>query len=185
VIAIAGGVLGTALGFVGVRALKAILPATLPLLSAVSVDARALLASAAITMIIGLVFGIAPAITATRVDPEGALRVSASTGGNRAGAATRRMLVIIEIALAMVLVVGAGLMTESLRRLSRVDLGFDPAGILSFRIQPSSGQVGAAEQTRVYFDEMVRRIAAQPGVERVGGVQHLPLTGFRTYQNLV
>ena len=78
----------------------------------------------------------------------------------------------------MVLVVGAGLMTKSLWRLSKVDLGFDPRGVLTFRIQPSSGQVGSVRQTTVYFNEMLRRVGAQSGVEHVGGVQHLPLTGF-------
>ena len=178
IIALAGGVLGTIVGVAGVRALKTILPASLPLLSSVSVDGRVLLLSAIITIGIGLLFGIAPALTATRVDPEGALRVSAAGSSNRAGNATRRTLVIVEIALAMVLVIGAGLMTQSLWRLSRLDLGFDPRGVLSFRIQPSSGQAKTPEQVRVYFDEMLQRISAQPGVEHVGAAQHLPLSGF-------
>jgi putative ABC transport system permease protein len=178
VIALVGGVFGTALGVLGVRGLKAVLPATLPMLSSVAVDWRVLAVSALITLLIGVAFGLTPARTATRVDPEGALRSSTTGGSNRASATTRRSLVVAEIALAMVLVVGAGLMAESLRRLSRVDLGFDARNVLSFRIQPTSGQVTSAEQTAVYFDEMLARIAALPGVERVGGVQHLPLTGF-------
>jgi predicted permease len=178
VIAIVGGTLGTALGIVGVRALKAILPASLPLVSSVSVDWRVLLVSTVATILIGIAFGVAPALSATRVDPDGALRASSSGGVTRTGAATRRTLVVIEIALAMVLVVGAALMTESLRRLSNVDLGFTPSGLLSFRIQPTSGQVNDVEQIRVYFDEMRRRLAAQPGVQSVGAVQHLPLSGF-------
>jgi putative ABC transport system permease protein len=178
VVAVAGGIVGTALGVAGVRGLKALLPSTLPLLAGVSVDARVLFTSAAITILIGLAFGVAPALSATRVDPDGALRISGAAGVNRGGARTRRTLVVVEIALAMVLVVGAGLMTESLWRLSRVDLGFDPRGVLTFRIQPSSGQVSSVEQTIAYFNEMLRRVAAQPGVERVGAIQHLPLTGF-------
>ena len=178
VIAMVGGVLGTILGIVGVRALKTILPSSLPLLASVSIDWRVLLVSTLATILIGVAFGVAPALTATRVDPDGALRASSSGGVTRAGAATRRGLVVIEIALAMVLVVGAALMTESLRRLSNVDLGFAPSGLLSFRIQPTSGQVNDAEQIRVYFDEMRRRLAAQPGVQSVGAIQHLPLSGF-------
>ena len=80
--------------------------------------------------------------------------------------------------LAMVLVVGAGLMTESLWRLSRVDLGFDQSGVLSFRIQPSSGQIRSPEEIQQYFDQMTQRIAALPGVSKVGAAQHLPLSGF-------
>jgi putative ABC transport system permease protein len=178
IVAIAGGILGTAIGVLGVRGLKAILPPTLPMLGSVSVDWRVLILSAAITIFVGLAFGIAPALVATRVDPDGALRVSSANAGNRAGAAMRQTLVVVEIALAMVLVVGAGLMTESLWRLSQVDLGFDPSGVLSFRIQPSSGQVKSPEQIQQYFEQMTHRIAAVPGVLKVGAVQHLPLSGF-------
>ena len=178
VVAIAGGLLGVAVGVFGVRALKAILPRTLPMLGAVSVDWRVLAVSAAVTLFVGLVFGIAPALLATRVDPDGALRVSGANSGNRAGAAMRQTLVVVEIALAMVLVVGAGLMTESLWRLSRVDLGFNPSGVLSFRIQPSSGQLKAPAEVERYFEQMAQRIAALPGVSKVGAAQHLPLSGF-------
>jgi predicted permease len=178
VVSLIGGTIGIALGVAGVRALKAILPASLPFLKSVSLDWRVLAASAAVTIVVGLVFGIAPALFATRVDPDGALRVSAQSGGGRAGEATRRALVVAEIALAMVLVVGAGLMTTTLWRLNRVDLGFDPSGVLSLRVQPPSSRVTSIDEVRVYFDDMMRRIAAQPGALAVGASQHLPLTGF-------
>jgi predicted permease len=178
IVAFAGGILGTTIGVFGVRGLKAVLPATLPMLAGVSVDWRVLALSAAVTVLVGLAFGIAPAMLATRVDPDGALRVSSGNAGNRAGATTRQILVVIEIALAMVLVVGAGLMTESLWRLSRVDLGFNPTNVLSFRIQPSSGQVKSPEQIRAYFERMTQSIEALPGVSEVGAAQHLPLSGF-------
>ncbi|MEP6495392.1 MAG: ABC transporter permease [bacterium] len=177
-IASVGGALGTIVGVAGVRGLKALLPSTLPLLSSVSVDWRVLVVSAGITLAVGLLFGVAPALTASRVDPDGALRIAASSGANRAGVATRRTLVIVEIALAMVLVVGAGLMTESLWRMSRVDLGFDARNVLSFRLQPSSGQAPSVEKLRVYFDETSKRLATIPGVVAVGASQHLPLSGF-------
>jgi predicted permease len=184
IVAIAGGVLGTAVGVLGVKGLKAILPPTLPMLSAVSVDWRVLLVSTVVTLSVGIIFGIAPALLATRVDPEGALRVSGAGSTNRAGAATRQTLVVVEIAMAMVLVVGAGLMTESLWRLSRVDLGFKPDAVLSFRLQPTGGGVRSVAQSAVYFDEMIQRIAALPGVVKVGAVQHLPLSGFNWNGNL-
>jgi len=163
---------------IGVWGLKAILPSTLPMLGSVSVDGRVLAVSAAVTLAVGLAFGIAPALVATRIDPDGALRVSSASSGNRTGGAMRQTLVVVEIALAMVLVVGAGLMTESLWRLSRVDLGFNPKGVLSFRIQPSSGQITSPEQVQQYFEQMTQRIAALPGVSHVGAAQHLPLSGF-------
>jgi len=184
ILAIAGGVVGTTIGVFGVRLLKSVLPRTLPMLAAVSVDWRVLLLSAVITLAVGLVFGIAPALLATRVDPEGALRVSGGGSTSRASVATRRTLVVVEVALAMVLVVGACLMTQSLWRLSRVDLGFDPRRVLSFRIQPSSGQIRAGESATPYFDEITRRLAALPGVAKVGASQHLPLSGFTWNTNI-
>jgi len=98
--------------------------------------------------------------------------------GGRVAARTREILVVVEIAVAMTLVVGATLMTESMRRLSRVDLGYDPGHVLTLRIQPSSGQARGADALRVYFDALERRLAALPGVASVGAIQHLPLTGF-------
>jgi predicted permease len=178
IVSLGGGVVGTLLGIAGVRALKTILPASLPFLNSVSIDWRVLATTAAITVGIGLLFGIAPALLATRVDPEGALRVSPSSGGGRASESMRRALVVAEIALAMVLVVGAGLMTTTLWRLNHVDLGFEPSGVLSFRLQPPSLNSSSIDEVRGYFDGMMQRIAAQPGVIAVGASQHLPLTGF-------
>jgi predicted permease len=178
IVSLAGGAVGALLGVAGVRALKAILPASLPFLESVSIDWRVLAATAAVTVAIGLIFGIAPALFATRVDPDGALRVSPSSGGGRASESTRRALVVAEIALAMMLIVGAGLMTTTLWRLNRVDLGFEPANVLSFRLQPPSSRVGSVGEILGYFDGMMQRIAAQPGVVAVGASQHLPLTGF-------
>ncbi|MGH7619916.1 MAG: ABC transporter permease [Gemmatimonadaceae bacterium] len=184
IVSLAGGLLGTALGLLGVRALKSVLPPTLPFLGAVSVDWRVLAVSAAIAIVIGVVFGIAPPLFATGVDPDGALRVSATSGSGRAGEATRRALVVAEVALAMVLVVGAALMTTTLWQLNRVDLGYSPAGVLSLRVQPPSSRVGSVDAVRTYFDDMMRRIAAQPGVVAVGASQHLPLTGFNWHGSL-
>jgi putative ABC transport system permease protein len=177
-LAVAGGILGVGVGAVALRGLKAVLPATLPMLATAAIDTRVLVCCALVTMFAGLAFGIAPALFATRLDPDGVLRASGAAHGGRSAATTRTIVVVAEMALAMMLVVGATLMIESMWRLGRVDLGFEPANVLTFRIQPSSGQVRSPEQIRAYFDEMTRRIAAVPGVKSVGAVQHLPMSGF-------
>jgi predicted permease len=177
-LAVAGGVIGMICGVAGVGALRAILPTTIPLLSTVRIDVGVVVICSALTVGLGIAFGLAPALLARRVDAQGTLRSGSADASNRSGSATRRTLVVIETALATALVVGAGLMTESLWRLSRVDLGFEPQGVLTLLLQPSSGQLQSNEQTAVYFEEMTRRIAAIPGVERVGAAQHLPLSGF-------
>lgn len=176
-LAIVGGALGLALGVVALRALISILPATLPFVSTARVDGGVIAVSSAVTILAGLSFAIAPIILGTR-DAGPSVREGMSARGGRAATRAREILVVVEIAVAMTLVVGATLMTESMRRLSRVDLGYDPANVLSLRIQPSSGQARGANALRVYFEELQARLAAIPGVSNVGAVQHLPLTGF-------
>jgi putative ABC transport system permease protein len=177
-LALAGGAAGLGLGIVAMHGLKAILPSTIPMLATASIDPTVLIGSALVTIAAGIAFGIAPAVLASRVDPEVVLRSGSTGTSSRGHAAVRESLVVIEVALAVVLVAGAGLMTESLWRLSKVDLGFQPRGVLSLRIQPSSGQVKSVEATNQYFDELARRMAAIPGVRNVGAAQHLPLSGF-------
>jgi putative ABC transport system permease protein len=176
-LAVGGGLLGLALGAAALRALVAILPGTLPFLSTVRIDAGVVTFCAAVTVIAGLSFAIAPIVLSTRrAGPS--LRDGMGARGGRGATRARELLVVVEIAVAMTLVVGATLMTESMRRLARVDLGYDPANVLTMRIQPSSGQVRDAAGAGAYFDALRQRLAALPGVKGVGGVQHLPLTGF-------
>jgi len=177
-IAIAGGVLGVVVGALCLKLLKTILPATLPMLSAVTIDWSVLAVCSGVTIAAGLLFGIGPALLASRVAPDGALRAGASESSSRGHSVMRDALVVAEVALAVVLVVGAGLMTETLWRLNRVDIGFDPRNVLTFLVQPTSGQIASPEQATAYFGEITRRIGAIPGVKSVGAAQHLPLSGF-------
>jgi putative ABC transport system permease protein len=177
-IAIAGGALGVVVGALCLKLLKTILPATLPMLSAVTIDWNVLAVCSGVTIAAGLLFGIGPALLASRVDPDGALRAGASESSSRGHSVMRDALVVAEVALAVVLVVGAGLMTETLWRLNRVDIGFDPRNVLTFLVQPTSGQIASPEQATAYFGEITRRIGAIPGVKSVGAAQHLPLSGF-------
>lgn len=180
-LATAGGVLGAMTGVFGLAALKRVLPDTLPMLASTSIDVRVLAMSAAFALGAGIVLGLAPAVLATRVDPEGVLRAGAAAHGRRAAVTARRALIVGEMAIAMMLTVGAGLMVESLWKLSNVDLGFDPRGALTFRIQPSSGQISRPDQLNNYFRAMTTRLASEPGVVAVGASQHLPLSGFNWF----
>jgi putative ABC transport system permease protein len=177
-IAASGGALGILAGTVGLGLLKGILPSTLPMLSAVRIDWGVLAVCVVVTIGAGLLFGIGPALLASRVDPDNALRAGVAESSSRGHSSMRESLVVAEVALAVVLVVGAGLMSETLWRLSRVDIGFDPHNVVTFLIQPTSGQIRSVEQGTAYFDEVTRRVAAIPGVRSVGAAQHLPLSGF-------
>jgi putative ABC transport system permease protein len=177
-LAAAGGILGALTGVVALAELKRVLPDTLPMLASTDIDVRVLVMSAAFTLASGVLLGLAPALLATRVDPESVLRAGTAARGRRTAVTARRLLIVTEVAIAMTLTVGAGLMVESLWKLSNVNLGFDPRDALTFRIQPSSGQVSGAEQIDAYFRAMTARIAREPGVVSVGAAQHLPLSGF-------
>ncbi len=177
VLAAAGGAVGTAAGVAGTAALRALLGASLPRSGEIRLDGAAVVVTAIITILAGIAFGIGPALVASSVDPDGALRASALDAGGHRAARVRQSLVAAQVALATVLVTGASLMVVSLWRLARVDLGFDPSRVATLLIQPTSGQLRNSDAT-TYFDELTRRIAAVPGVERVGAAQHLPLSGF-------
>ena len=177
-LAVVGGALGVLAGFAGVRVLTAVLPSSLPMLSTVSVDRGVLAACTVVTIVAGLLFGVGPALIASRVDPDTTLRAGAAESSSRSRSLARDGLVIAEVALAVVLVAAAGLMTETLWRLHHVNLGFDPRGVTTFLIQPTSGQLSSPARTVSYFDEVARRVAAISGVTDVGAAQHLPLSGF-------
>jgi putative ABC transport system permease protein len=170
-LAICGGAIGLAFGALGLRALRSLLPSTIPMIAGAQIDVGVLVVCAIAVVTAGVLFGIAPASVAVHIDH----------AIPRERTRPRRTLVVAETALAVMLVIGASLMTKSLWMLSRVDLGFDPHDVTSFRIQPSSGQLRSAE---VYFNEMTRRLAAIPGVTSVGASQHLPLSGFNWHGDL-
>ena len=183
-LALAGGALGVLAGVAGMRLLKGILPSSLPMLAAVGIDGGVLATCTVVTVVAGLLFGVGPALLGSRVDPDGALRAGSSASSSRSRSVTRDGLVVAEVALAVVLVAAAGLMTETLWRLHHVDLGFDPRGVTTFLIQPTSGQLSSPGGAASYFDGVARRVAAIPGVKEVGAAQHLPLSGFNWHGSL-
>ena len=183
-LALGGCVAGMALALVGVAVLKGLLPASTPRLAEVAVDGRVLLLCAAVGAVTGLV-GLLPALVATREDPQHALRSGrGSDPAGRRGQRLRGAFVATEVALALMLVVGAGLMLRTLQRLSDVDPGFRAEGALAFRLQPTGGRLTTAAQTRQYFEQVQERMRALPGVTAAGGIHHLPLAGYSWQTNL-
>ncbi len=176
VLAIAGGIAGLALAAVTVRVITSLLPADTPRIAGIGIDFTVLAASALFAIASGLAFGIAPALIGTRTNLQRALRGLpgiASIGGQR----LRGAFVIAEVALALMLVVGTGLMLRTLWNLNRVNLGFEPRSVLSMKVQPTGERVRTWEQRRLFYREVFDRIEALPGVISVGAIQHLPLSG--------
>jgi putative ABC transport system permease protein len=175
-LACAGGAAGIGLAWWLIRIAPAILPAAV-MSTAVPIELNRLvvLFSVAITVVTGVLFGIAPALAATRFDVQSSLKDSArgSTGGP-AKQRFRQIMVAAEVAVALMLLAGAGLMIESLRKMNQIDLGFDPRRVLTLRLFLPSAQYDAAKAFR-FQSQALERIAALPGVESVTIASNLPL----------
>lgn len=161
----------------GLRLLLAAAPLEIPRLSEARVDPAVVLFTLAISVLAGLAFGVVPALIAWRSDPARDLRRREGGAAGGANVRMRRLVTISEVAAALVLLVGAGLLLSSLRRLLRVDPGFDPSGVATVEIVlPASRYPDGARQS-AFFRELTLRAAALPGVESAGAVSHLPLSG--------
>jgi putative ABC transport system permease protein len=176
-LALLGGAAGLALAFGGVRLLIGGLPADTPRVAEIGIDVGVLGFAAAVTLLTGLLFGLFPALRTSRQDLHAALR-----GGRGAseGAGQRRLssaLVAGEVALAVVLVIGAGLLIRSFWTLLRVDPGFRVESIVSARITPPEIRYGQAAQQRAFYGELLARTEALPGVSGAALVDRLPLVG--------
>ncbi|HET7697084.1 MAG TPA: ABC transporter permease [Vicinamibacterales bacterium] len=173
VLAVLSGSIGTLLAVWGIRLVRAFGPATLPRLNEVSVDLRVLGCAIAIALLSGIVVGLAPAMTALRRD----LRPSGEESGRTVsgGSSSRRMrrsLVVAEFALAIVLLVGAGLLVRSWWHVINVDVGFDSERVLLMGISTPPALTVPAERTALYL-RVLEEVQAVPGVERAGIIDDL------------
>ncbi|MGD1096948.1 MAG: ABC transporter permease [Bryobacteraceae bacterium] len=183
VLALAGGAVGVLFAIWGISLLVRILPSFIKFvpfrqLDQLSVDSGVLLFALFVSLATGLLFGLAPALQASRTDlneslKEGGGRVSTGHRANR----LRALLVVSEVALALVVLTGAGLMIETIVRLSGVAPGFDPNNLLTMQIAlPQTDTYGAPERTR-FCEDVGERVGAVAGVQSVSAVSHLPLSG--------
>ena len=178
-IAALGGVLGVAIAWWGVRLLRYAFPnQSPPFFISLTLDAPALGLVAAVTVVTGILFGTLPAFRASRSVLTTALRESArGGGGSLRGSRLRGALVVAEIAMSVVLLVGAMLLVRSYRNLAATSLGFDEQGLLSARLTLPEARYSRA-QARVFFDQLFARLRAEPGVTVVGSAQGIPFSGW-------
>ncbi|MFL5582061.1 MAG: ADOP family duplicated permease [Gemmatimonadaceae bacterium] len=172
-----GGAAGAALGWAGTRALAALQPPNLLRVQHFDFDLRVLGFVLAVMVATGLLFGIAPALWSARRAPAEALRAGGRTGSD--GRRARRWgdaLVVGEVALALMLTVGAGLLVRSFMALRSVDPGFDPRGVLAVGVSLPDVPYDSPPKARRFFDELERRTRALPGVQDAALVTGLPLT---------
>jgi predicted permease len=170
-----GTLLGLGLACFGVRQLLAIAPTNLPRLDSITIDPVALAYTALAGLAAAVIFGIAPALQASRPDVMNILRGSGRTGGLGGGRRLRNIVVITEVALSFVLLIGSGLMIRSFLALQRIDPGYDPHNVLTFQL---FGSRGAQPQERAAFmRELQSRLEALPRVESVTASYPFPLAG--------
>jgi len=175
-----GGVAGLVAGHWGLEALVAAMPErqrlAVPFLRDVSFDGTMFAAAAGLTLLSGLLVGLAPAWRAWRGGPHGALR-DGGRGSSDARGRTRPALVAAEVALAVVLVAGAGLLARSLVRLLDVSPGFETSNLLTFRVSLPGERYGTADAVRAAHDRLLERLESVPGVDGAATINQLPLTG--------
>jgi putative ABC transport system permease protein len=178
-LAAAGGAIGILFASWGIDALLAIAPRTARPAGAIALDARVLWFAVALTAATGMLFGLVPALQASGGSVAPALKASTAGGhgSSSAGSTTRRALIVVEVATALVLLVGSGLLLRTLTRLQAFDLGFEPARVLVGQVNPPRVAYGTREQLVGLYDRLVERAAAIPGVETAALSSVLPLTG--------
>lgn len=177
-IALLGGVFGLLLAVWGTRVLVALGPQQLPRLSTIGVDQNVLLFVLALSLITGLLFGIVPAWKASAANVSEALKEgergsSDGIGRNR----VRSLLVSSEFAFAVILLAGAGLMVRTFVAIQNIDPGFDPHNVLTMMVRILGTEQTAPGHTAPFYQQVLQRVNAIPGVESASAINHLPLAG--------
>jgi putative ABC transport system permease protein len=183
VIGIAGGGLGLLLAVWGTRGIASLVPKGFATsvydLNSIRLDWSVFAFTFGLSVLTGIVFGLAPALTASKPDLIQALRNSRSHGLMSFGLRSfRGWLVVTELALAVVLLLAAGLLVRSFNKLVAIDLGFDRHDVLTARISLPRSIYKDPTQIQAFYDELLQRLQSLPGVESAGMINHTPLTGF-------
>jgi putative ABC transport system permease protein len=184
VLAVFGGAAGLLLGAVGIRAIQGLQLGPVPRLAEVHLDPLALLFTLGITLLAGILFGVAPAIRASRVDLLDGLREGAR--GGRSGGARRLShgFVVAQFALSLILLIGAGLLIRSFRRTLEVDPGFRPENVLTARVQLPWPKYHSDTVVRAFQARLLESVRALPGVRQSGLVNRVPFSRGNPQQNL-
>lgn len=176
-----GGAAGLVVALVALRAVRAINPGNIPLIDRIGIDGNVLAFTFAVSVIAGILFGLAPALRAARLDLNSILKAGGrnTQGDGGLGSSRRRLrsfLVAGEVAISIVLLVGAGLLIRSFVRLQNVSPGFDPAGVVSMRLGATARQFANRNEALAYWATFGEQLASVPGVKDRGAVSALPFT---------
>jgi putative ABC transport system permease protein len=175
-LALLGCVLGVLLARWGLSALKILAASNLPRTEEFSLSAPVLLFSLGISVMAGLVFGVSPSFQAVRGNVQETLKSGSRESAAASKLRTRSLLVVLETALGCVVVIGAGLLVRSFLRIEQVQLGFQPQGVLTFRVIPRGDRYRELAQRTLFYQQVTERLQALPGVQSAAAVTFIPLT---------
>jgi len=184
VLAVTGGALGALLAAWSLRAIPHLTAFELPRSGEIGLDWAVLGFAALLSVAIGVLFGLAPSLSASRPDLMGVLRSSGESGnlgssrGILAGVNLRSLLSVAQVALSVVLLIGAALLLESVARLRGVELGFNPARLLTLRVSLPPVRYDTDLKKTTFFLELVQKVSALPGVQSATAALSLPMTGY-------
>jgi putative ABC transport system permease protein len=172
-----GGVLGALLAMWGVKAFVASRPTSIPRIDLIAVDLRVLAFTGAVSIVTGIAFGLAPALRASSSDLLTSLKEAARSSSSAGGRRLRSGLVVAEVGLALVLLIGAGLTIKSFGRLMALDLGFNPAHVVTMRLTLPNAKYPELARWMAFHQELVSRVGTLPAIEAVGVNSAVPLEG--------
>jgi len=173
-----GGALGLVVGKWGVDALVALASGFLPRASEVGLDGRVLAFTLLLSMLTAIVFGLAPALQISKTDVQEALKEGGSSGSSPRGNWLRSLLAVAEVAAALMLLVGAGLLIRSFMRLQQVNTGLRPENVLTMKITLPEAKYKTKESAVAFYDQVLERVSALPGVETAGLINILPIQQY-------
>ncbi len=177
-LAVLGGAAGLLLAFWGIRMLVALIPVSMPRVDSIGLDSRVLLFTAVVSICTGIVFGIAPALQASGVHLRDALQETGrGSGDSLRRSRLRSVLVGSEFALALLLMIGAGLMIRTFFALRTIDPGFRAHHVLSAVISVAGSEEAQPQKRAAFYQQVLQRVRALPGVESVSAINHVPLAG--------
>lgn len=172
------GVLGLVLATAGTRLLVASAGSTIPRADNIHVDGSVLLAAMAVSLITGVLFGLAPARNATRTELVSSLKDGGrADNAGSANAGFRHVLVASQFAIALTLLIGAGLMMRTLAAMHDVDAGFQPQGVITAEVSVKGTPSSAAGNREQFYQQLIQKVGALPGVQAASAINHLPLAG--------
>jgi predicted permease len=185
ILAFAGGAMGLLLAIWGVALITKLLPQDFPRLTEINLDWRVLAFTLLASVLTGILFGLAPALQISKTDVQESLKESGrGSSSSRRHNRLRNLLIVGEVALSVVLLVGAGLLFRSFLQLQAVNTGFTPQQVLTVRLSPAGSKYRLDADYIAFYSQVIQRVSAVPGVESVGAINTLPLdkgptAGFR------